>query len=565
MKIYRVVKKFVSATLAVAMLGICSFGSEYKVSYEKGNIVVSGITDIFGDGATLTAYPKGQENFSTDKLLAMLTAKSNNENGEIRFEFTIRGDREDVKEIDAVTIYVKENSKDTVMELTANYSAGALSSFISSIKDDNTADNVKSLFDDSDNAEIMNLLGIGAYNEIISESQKKDLVELIVKHWNVSRLTVEEIYRAFSKAYGVSELNAKGDSKKALGFINPMFEGMSYNEITDNELLKWLEDTAKSDNYKTVDAFESEYKKDNILYIINNEKAVTLHKKIIDYAEVLEIEENSYYKKYSELKGNAQNLASDVLAAALYDSKAKTVEELLEKIKSACKDESSDGDKKPGSSGGGSGGGGGGGKGSATASGGDDFFSAPSPVAEKEIFSDLDTVPWAKSAIEGLANKGIVNGIGNGKFEPDTQVSREQFVKMLVGAAGISIDNGLILDFKDVEIDNWSYKYIAAAVKFGIVNGTSENEFGMGKIITRQDAAVMAYRTAEAVSLSLKEGNTIEFGDKDTIADYAREAVDKMSAAGIINGVDMNLFAPTANCTRAQAAKIIWQMFFSQQ
>ena len=48
------------------------------------------------------------------------------------------------------------------------------------------------------------------------------------------------------------------------------------------------------------------------------------------------------------------------------------------------------------------------------------------------------------------------------------------------------------------------------------------------------------------------------------VADYARESIEELYCAGVINGVGGNAFAPTENCTRAQAAKIIYEAFAKQ-
>ena len=81
----------------------------------------------------------------------------------------------------------------------------------------------------------------------------------------------------------------------------------------------------------------------------------------------------------------------------------------------------------------------------------------------------------------------------------------------------------------------------------------SDTEFGIGMSITRQDMAVMIDRL---MNLAGTEG-AAAFSDGDNIASYAREAVARLSAAGIMNGSD-NMFRPTDRSTRAEAAVVIW-------
>lgn len=215
-------------------------------------------------------------------------------------------------------------------------------------------------------------------------------------------------------------------------------------------------------------------------------------------------------------------------------------------------------------SGTGTGGGGGGGGTSARPGGGtsgatniDIYQNGENNVSnQQQIFRDLNTVPWAEKEIMELAQRGILQGRAEGQFEPNATVAREEFVKMLVVAFGID-DMGAAAAFDDISADNWCYAYVAAAVKTGIVQGISGNQFGIGQNISRQDMAVMAMRTSQAVGISLPAGD-ISFEDSGKIASYASEAVGMLAAAGIIRGTDGNCFHPEGIATRAEAAKIIY-------
>lgn len=182
---------------------------------------------------------------------------------------------------------------------------------------------------------------------------------------------------------------------------------------------------------------------------------------------------------------------------------------------------------------------------------------APQQEEEKPSFTDLDGYDWAKESIEGLAAKGIVNGVGDGIFDPDRSVTREEFLAMLMRAYSVAPDINEGLSFSDTDTSAWYAGYIAVAVKKGFVTGISDTEFGIGNEITRQDAAVMAYRIAAANGKAFDNSDSTSFADDGAIADYAADAVYAMRNAGIINGRDNNNFAPEQSCTRAEAAKII--------
>lgn len=176
---------------------------------------------------------------------------------------------------------------------------------------------------------------------------------------------------------------------------------------------------------------------------------------------------------------------------------------------------------------------------------------------KKDIFSDIDNYEWARESIEELYKAGVVNGKGNNEFRPQDNVTREEFVKMILGAAKIDLDFKDNTPPSDVKETDWFYKYIMCAYEAGIINGISENEFGTGLYITRQDIAKIMYETIKLCGYEITEqGN--DFFDENAIADYSKEAVNKLRLAGIINGYENNEFRPNDFANRAEAAKMIY-------
>lgn len=217
-----------------------------------------------------------------------------------------------------------------------------------------------------------------------------------------------------------------------------------------------------------------------------------------------------------------------------------------------------------GSSGGGSGGGGGiSGSKLPPVSGSDkkDTVQVPEKTestvkAEPVIsFTDTDNVPWAKDAIEKLYGLEIINGISASEFAPEKTVTREEIVKMLVLAFKIQ-GGGATDKFADVEDGKWYTDYISAALQNGLVNGVSETSFGLGMALTRQDAAVMIYRSLLTKGYVFPDGNAV-FSDSGSISGYAADAVRALSASGIVNGID-GKFEPDMPLSRAMAAKLVY-------
>lgn len=172
-------------------------------------------------------------------------------------------------------------------------------------------------------------------------------------------------------------------------------------------------------------------------------------------------------------------------------------------------------------------------------------------------FTDLESVQWAKEGINYLAKKGIINGKGDGLFAPQDNITREEFVKMLVVAFDI-YDEAAQSQFDDAAQNEWYYKYVSSGVKAGLINGVSGNMFGIGEKITRQDMAVLIWRFLNHVGSTLPKSEILGFVDKAHIAEYAIEAIAALREAGIVSGMSDGTYMPNAFCTRAQAAQIIF-------
>lgn len=190
-------------------------------------------------------------------------------------------------------------------------------------------------------------------------------------------------------------------------------------------------------------------------------------------------------------------------------------------------------------------------------------FGMYAAFAAKERFRDLANVPWAAGSIEALAARGIVNGVGEDRFAPNDQVTRGQFLKMLIGAFEWE-DNSATASFTDISADDPFYVYVASAQKLGIVNGYDDGTFGSARTITRQEMAALVYRAMTAAGVNIPGRAVAAFADERNIEPYAREAVQALRALGIIDGMGGNTFAPQLNSTRAQSAKMIFALLLEQ-
>ncbi len=172
-------------------------------------------------------------------------------------------------------------------------------------------------------------------------------------------------------------------------------------------------------------------------------------------------------------------------------------------------------------------------------------------------FDDVKEFDWYFEYVTELAGKNIISGVGNGKFAPNDNVTREQFLKMIIEATGTDAETAENT-FSDVE-DAWYKEYVLKAKNLGIVNGISDTEFGIGSNITRQDMAVMISRTIEKMGITIEENEVNAFADNSKVSDYATDAVGYMKSIGLIEGYN-NEYRPLDNLTRAEAAKVICEL-----
>lgn len=178
--------------------------------------------------------------------------------------------------------------------------------------------------------------------------------------------------------------------------------------------------------------------------------------------------------------------------------------------------------------------------------------------SQTEVFKDIDSVPWAKDAINALFNRGVVSGSAEGVFSPQSNVKREELITMIVRQLKLNI-TGDTPQFKDVDKNAWYFDTVKTAFNCGITKGYSEDRFGIGDDITRQDMATMIYNaiTTCGVEVPEKTGNAANFADKNSIAPYAADAINYLYSRGVIGGYEDNTFGPTKNATRAEVAVML--------
>lgn len=181
-------------------------------------------------------------------------------------------------------------------------------------------------------------------------------------------------------------------------------------------------------------------------------------------------------------------------------------------------------------------------------------------------FTDVPENAWYHDYVYDLVYRGVVNGMTATTYEPEGKLTRAQFVKLLAcslaDAETLKTYEGKH-PFKDSE-GHWAEAYIAWAKDKGIVEGVSATEFDPEAPITREQMATIfgRYALKQGIELPKDAAPAESFPDADKISEYAREFVELMRIAGILNGYEDGTFRPQGNATRAEAAKL-FSLFLS--
>lgn len=181
----------------------------------------------------------------------------------------------------------------------------------------------------------------------------------------------------------------------------------------------------------------------------------------------------------------------------------------------------------------------------------------PAHCASK-AFQDVDITKWYHPYIDYVVDKGLMQGMGNGMFAPDANMTRAQLVTVLYRMAGSPAVEDVETKFTDVEADRYYTDAVAWAVKTGVTRGVSEISFAPGKLLDRQEAATMLYRFAEATGRDVTARVDLnKFSDAAKVVGWAEEAMAWAVAEGLLKGYPGGQLCPRGNATRAEAAAIL--------
>ena len=181
-------------------------------------------------------------------------------------------------------------------------------------------------------------------------------------------------------------------------------------------------------------------------------------------------------------------------------------------------------------------------------------------IKEPETISFLDVKEsdWFYEAVSYAVENGLMSGMSEDIFAPNTPLTREMLAVILWNLEGNPTPNE-VAPFLDVTSDKYYANAIAWANENGIVAGYGDT-FGVGDSITREQFAVMLYNYAQYQGYDVSVGedtNILSYTDAFDISNYAYPAMQWACGAGIINGMGDGTLAPQGQTTRAETATIL--------
>ncbi len=174
-------------------------------------------------------------------------------------------------------------------------------------------------------------------------------------------------------------------------------------------------------------------------------------------------------------------------------------------------------------------------------------------------FSDVKSGKWYYSDIQKVCDAGLMNGVSDTEFDPNGTLTRGMCATILYRAAEEPAVNGGST-FADVKEGKYYSGAVAWAENSGIVNGKTATAFDPNGNITRAEFATMLYRYLDAEDLALPATREGAPADADSVAKFAKEAVDTMYRGEVVNGRENGEFDPDDEITRAEAAAMITRL-----
>ncbi|MBR5614585.1 MAG: S-layer homology domain-containing protein [Clostridia bacterium] len=174
-------------------------------------------------------------------------------------------------------------------------------------------------------------------------------------------------------------------------------------------------------------------------------------------------------------------------------------------------------------------------------------------------FTDVAKTDWFYNSVKYVNENKLMSGVSNTEFAPNASLTRAMLVVVLHRLEGESVgdDAHIVPQFADVESGTWYSDAVAWAASEGIVNGMGDNRFAPNADITREQIATILYKYSQMKDRVGATAVAISAPDKDKISSWAMEGMYWAVSEQLITGKDGGVLDPGGKATRAEIATIL--------
>lgn len=174
-------------------------------------------------------------------------------------------------------------------------------------------------------------------------------------------------------------------------------------------------------------------------------------------------------------------------------------------------------------------------------------------------FTDVKDGAWYYDAVKYVYEKGLIIGTAADKFSPDSTLTRGMIVTILYRHAGEPDVSGLSNPFDDVATDIWYTNAVKWAANNGIVSGYGNGKYGPNDPVTKEQLAVIIYRTQQATGKTPKNVVGASIPNAGKISSWAKDAVNALNNQGIFKDIPGDNFNPQIPASRAEVASMLFR------
>lgn len=185
------------------------------------------------------------------------------------------------------------------------------------------------------------------------------------------------------------------------------------------------------------------------------------------------------------------------------------------------------------------------------------WISASGPC---HTFSDVSFADWYHGAVDYVSLRGLMGGVGNNAFSPNTTMTRAMLVTVLYRLSGSPAVTGGN-PFRDVQNGQWYTDAVIWANENNVVTGYGNGLFGTNDSVTREQIATIMCRYAKQQGVDVaKTCSLAHFNDAASVSSWSDASVRWANSIGLITGRTTTTLAPQNTATRAEVATILMRL-----